>query len=460
MNEILEQKNPLETEHIPKLILRYSVPTALTLMVNYLYNLVDQIFIGQGVGVTGMAATNVAFPLIILTNAIALLLGDGCAANISLCLGRKEQRTADETLSHTVTLLIGSGVLFAVLCRIFAPGITVLFGSTQTAYAESLAYMRVIAFGLPFQMICPAMTAIIRADGTPKYAMKCMIIGAVINLALDPVFIFPLRMGVVGAGIATVIGQVVSGLFCLAYLRRLKNVKIRKYALIPKRLTFSILALGFPSMLTQTMSALAQIVMNNLMTAYGAQSIYGSDIALSVYGMIMKVYQIAHSMFVGVSSAIQPINGYNFGAKHYNRVRQAYRLAAVIALAVSAFWFVVFQVFPRQIASIFVSGNELYYDCAQHCFRIYMLAFFLYGLHMTTSSFFQSIGKPSKAMFFPISRQGVFFIPLAFVLSSVFGLDGALAAVPIADALTFVLSLILIKMEFKSWENKHWLEGE
>ena len=389
------QPNPLETDPIPKLIVRYAVPTSLTLMVNYLYNIVDQIFVGQGVGITGMAATNIAFPLTILVNAVALMLGDGCAANISLCLGRKEQREADSTISHALTLILASGLLAALACGIFAPQIVVLFGATPTAYAESLSYMRAIAWGIPFQLLCPAFTAIIRADGSPQYMMKCMMTGAVINLILDPIFIFPLKMGVVGAGIATVIGQVAAGCLALLYLRRLKTVHIRREDLRPTRkLTCRILALGFPSLLTQMLSALVQITLNNLMRAYGAATVYGSDIALSVYGMMMKVYQIAHSMFVGVSSAIQPINGYNFGANHYARVQKTFHIASLIAVGISVVWFLIFMVFPRQIASCFVSDNALYLDCAQHCFRLYMLAFFLYGLHMTSASFFQGIGRP------------------------------------------------------------------
>lgn len=458
MDVVSEKSNPLASAPIQTLIVRYSIPTALTLMVNYLYNIVDQIFIGQGIGITGMAATNIAFPLTILVNSIALMLGDGCAANISLSLGRGQQKTADDTISHSVTLIAAGGVIAALICGMFAPQIVVLFGSTDTAYAESLAYMRAIAWGIPFQLICPAFTAIIRADGSPRYTLKCMITGAVINLLLDPVFIFPLHMGVVGAGIATVIGQIAAGCLCLLYLRRLKTVRLCKQALRPTwKLTRKILALGFPSMLTQVLSALVQITLNNLMRAYGAASIYGSDIALSVYGMMMKVYQISHSMFVGVSSAIQPINGYNFGAKHYARVQQTYRIAALIALSVSALWFIVFMLFPRQIGMLFVSGNALYLDCAQHSFRLYMLAFFLYGLHMTTASFFQGIGKPLKSLLIPLARQGIFLIPLAVSLSRRFGLDGALLAAPIADVLVFLLCLLLARTEFQGWRAAGWL---
>ena len=255
-------------------LLRYSVPTTLTLMVNYLYNVADQIFVGQGVGITGMAAVNVAFPVSILVNAIALLLGDGCAANVSLCLGRKDQKTADRIFGHAVTWIITSGIVMALVCGIFTPQIVKLFGSTDTAYEESAAYLRSIACGIPFQLICPTFTAMIRADGSPKYTMKCMMTGAVINLILDPVFIFGLNMGVVGAGIATVIGEVAAGVLCLLYLRRLQTVHLTREALRPTWvMTQRILKLGFPSLLTQSLTALVQIVLNNLMRVYGAASI-------------------------------------------------------------------------------------------------------------------------------------------------------------------------------------------
>lgn len=458
MEENLKQKSPLETEPIGKLLRGYSIPTALTLMVNYLYNIVDQIFVGQGVGISGMAATNVAFPLTIVAIAIALMIGDGCAANMSLCLGRKEQDEADRTVSHAAALLVSAGILVAVVCFAFAPWIVTLFGATETAYQDSLAYTRIIAWGLPFLMFSSALAAIIRADGNPQFTMKCMMIGAAINLVLDPIFIFPLHMGVVGAGIATVIGQAVSGLLCLQHLRKLQTVQVRRKHLRPTAaLSGRILKLGIPSFITQIMTAAVQVTMNNLMTIYGAATIYGSDVALSVYGMLMKVYQIAHSMFVGVSSATQPINGYNFGAKNYPRVRQTYRTAAGIALLISVGWFLVYQLCARFIGMLFVAGDPLYLDACQHIFRFYMLAFFIYGLHMTTTSFFQSIGQPSKALAIPVIRQAVVLIPLAIALGAKFGLDGALLAVPVADLVSFFLSLGLVTTEFRRWRKKGWL---
>ena len=450
--------NPLETEPIHRLIPRYAIPTAMTLMVNCLYNLVDQIFVGRGVGIVATAAVNVAFPAVILVNAVSLMLGDGCAANVSLCLGRRDQRQADDTVSHTVTLILACGITAGLICWLFASQIAGLFGATDAAHADAAAYLRTIAWGLPFQLVCPAFTAVIRADGRPKYAMMCMTAGTVLNLVLDPLFIFPLQMGVVGAGIATVIGQMVSGCLFLADLRRLRTVRIRRDALRPTRaLTARILALGFPSFLTQILTALVQIVLNNLLRRYGAATVYGGDMALSVYGMMMKVYQISHAMFVGVSSAVSPINGYNFGARRYDRVRLTYRMAAAIALTISGVWFLVFQFLSRPIASLFISGDPLYLDCAQHCFRLYMAAFFLYGLHLATASFFQGIGRPVPSLAIPLARQGIFLIPLAVLLSGRLGMDGALLAAPISDVLTFVLSLLLVRREFASWRNKGWL---
>lgn len=450
--------NPLATEPISHLIRKYSIPTALTLMVNYLYNIADQIFVGQGVGITGMAATNVAFPLTIVTTALALMLGDGCSANLNLSLGRGEQDTADRTISHAVTLLVSTGVLLALFGSIFAPQIVRAFGATDTAFSAALDYTRIIVFGLPFLLFCTSFTSIIRADGNPAYSMRCMILGAIINLVLDPLFIFGFHAGVKGAAVATVIGQVVSGCCFLAYLPRLKSFHIKKNHLKPTAaLTGRILKLGFPSFLTQIMTALVQVTMNNLMKTCGAASVYGSDIALSVYGASMKVYQIAHAMFVGVSSATQPINGFNYGAKNYGRVRETYRLASRIALLVSIGWFAVYQVFPTYIGRLFVSGEPLYLAACQHFFRLYMMAFFVYGIHMATSAFFQGIGQPTKALIIPLVRQGIVLIPLALLLSARFGLDGALLAVPVADLTSFVISVVLVKGEFSRWRKQGWL---
>ena len=328
--------NILATESIPKLLLKFSVPTMLTLMVNYLYNIVDQIFVGQGVGIMGIAATNVSFPFSIICTALALLIGDGCAARISLCLGRKEQQQANKCFGNAFFILILCGVFIVLFGNLFLKTLLLLFGATETILPSAIQYARIILFGLPFMIFNVAFTAIIRSDGNPQYTMKAMMIGAVINIILDPIFIFYFDMGVQGAAIATILGQIVSGIICICYITRFQNITFQKNNMILDfHTTTSILSLGIPSFITQIATACTQIVMNNMMRYYGANTIYGSDIALSCYGTMMKVYQIAHAMFVGVSSGTQPINGFNYGAKQYKRVKQTYYTAITIALIIS-----------------------------------------------------------------------------------------------------------------------------
>lgn len=448
--------NILATESIPKLLLKFSVPTMLTLMVNYLYNIVDQIFVGQGVGIMGIAATNVSFPFSIVCTALALLIGDGCAARISLCLGRKEQQQANKCFGNAFFILILCGVFIVLFGNLFLKTLLLLFGATETILPSAIQYARIILFGLPFMIFNVAFTAIIRSDGNPQYTMKAMMIGAVINIILDPIFIFYFDMGVQGAAIATILGQIVSGIICIRYITRFQNITFQKNNMILDfHTTTSILSLGIPSFITQIATACTQIVMNNMMRYYGANTIYGSDIALSCYGTMMKVYQIAHAMFVGVSSGTQPINGFNYGAKQYKRVKQTYYTAITIALIISFVWWLIYQTFPAQIASLFVSAEQTdYITFAVYCYRFYMLAFFVYGFPMVTASFFQAIGKPINALAISVSRQILFLIPLAIILSPQYGIKGSLISAPIADISTFLLAVVLILYELNQWNKK------
>lgn len=453
------KQNVLETEPVGRLLLKFSVPTTLTLMVNFLYNIVDQIFIGRAAGISGVAATNVAFPITIVAAALALLIGDGCAANISLCLGRREQEAADRTLGSACALLAAAGLLLAAGGLCFLRPLVLLFGASPAIAGDAAMYMGILLFGLPFSMCNMALTAIIRADGNPQYMMRSMMIGAGLNLVLDPVFIFTLGMGIQGAAIATVIGQAVSGLISLAYLPRFRNFRLKKENLrLHGGSVKSIFSLGFPSLCTQAATAATQIVMNNLMRRYGAGTAYGSEIPLSCYGIMTKIYQIAHAMFVGLASGTQPINGYNFGAKHYARVRQTYRTAAAISLLISTVWFCVFRWGGGLLAAMFVTGEPLYQEFAVHCFRLYMLGFFVYGLPQVTASFFQATGQPAKSLAVALSRQALFLIPLAVLLSGRFGLDGALAAAPAADLLAFLLAVCLVFREMRGWRRRGWVE--
>ena len=446
---------------VPRLVVTMSLPIMLSMLISAVYNLVDSVYVAQ-YSDEAFLALSYAYPIQMLLVAFCSGIGVGFSAIFSRRLGEGDQEQAASAVCHGFFLYGLCWLLFLLFALTGAAPFLRLSTEDPSVARQGAQYL-LICCGLSIGTCMQFLTErILQAMGRPAGFMIVQGSGAILNLILDPIFIFPLKMGVVGAGIATVIGQVAAGCLALLYLRRLKTVHIRREDLRPTRkLTCRILALGFPSLLTQMLSALVQITLNNLMRAYGAATVYGSDIALSVYGMMMKVYQIAHSMFVGVSSAIQPINGYNFGANHYARVQKTFHIASLIAVGISVVWFLIFMVFPRQIASCFVSDNALYLDCAQHCFRLYMLAFFLYGLHMTSASFFQGIGRPGKSLLIPLARQGCFLIPLALLLSRSFGLDGALLAAPIADALAFLLCLLLARWEFRSWRRKGWLcKGE
>ncbi len=448
----MAQENVLGTEKVGRLLLQFSVPTAMALIVNSLYNMVDQIFIGRAVGVDGVAATNVAFPLFILTAAIALLIGDGCAANISLALGRKEKEQAEKFLFNGLYLLFFGALSICFAGLAFLKPLLLFFGASAAVLEISMAYTNILLWSIPFSMATMAMTAIIRADGNPRYMMKTMLLGAVINLILDPIFIFKLDMGVKGAALATIIGQFVSGGLALAYIRKLKHIRYRGDFVLEKSYMGKILKLGFPSFCTQTATAATQIVLYNLMRKYGQFSPYGSEITLSGYGIMTKLYQIAHAMFVGLAAGTQPIHGFNFGAGKRSRVRQTYRIAFVTSMVISFVWFGIFRWGGAALAGVFVQDEPLFLEFTQYCFRSYMLAFFLYGPPQITSSFFQALGKPMKALFVALARQVLFLIPLALLLSGQRGLEGALLAAPAADTLAFVMAMAMVIYEFRSWK--------
>ena len=449
----MAQENILGTEKIGKLLFKFSVPTTLTLIVNSVYNIVDQIFVGRAVGIDGVAATNVAFPIFIMSAALALMIGDGCAANISLALGRGDDETVDKFFANGFLLLVLTGLIILGGGMLFLRPILVFFGASEAVIDISSTYTGIILWGLPLSMFNMALTAIIRADGNPQYMMRTMMIGSAINLVLDPILIFRFEMGVQGAALATIAGQMVAGCLALAYIPRMEHIRLRKEKLrLDGKYVYTIFKLGFPSFCMQTATAATQIVLNNLMRRYGGLSIYGSEITLSCYGIMTKIYQIAHAMFVGLASGTQPIHGFNFGAKQYNRVRQTYRIGFIASLVISFFWFSIFRWGGGFIADVFVKDEPLYLEFATHCFRAYMLAFFLYGPPQVTASFFQAVGKPMKALLVALSRQVVFLIPLAFLMSESYGLNGALYVAPIADTLAFLLAMVMIFHEFRGWK--------
>lgn len=449
------KENILGTEKISRLLLHFSVPTVMTLMVNVLYNIVDQIFIGHSEGVYGMAATNAAFPMMTIGAALALMVGDGCAARISLCLGRKEQEEAEKTFGNAVVLLAFSSILLTVFMICGRHFFALFFGATADTLEMSMNYLGIVALGLPFQMTNMAFTAMIRADGNPGYTMRCMMIGAGLNVILDPIFIFGLDMGVVGAAVATVIGQVVAGILCLLYIPKLEHFHFAKQNLcLSGKTCGGIFLLGVPSGCMQSATALVQIVMNRLMVRCGSGTVYGSEMVLSCYGAMMKIYQIAHAMFVGVASGTQPINGYNYGAKKYDRVRQTFRIAVIASFVISGVWFLIFQTCGSIMGRLFVKDDPMYLECMKLVLHIYMMGFFVYGLPQVTASFFQAVGNPWKSLLVALSRQVLFLIPLSLLFAWKKGFIGVLVSAPVADVLAFLLSAWLIFVFFQQWRKQ------
>lgn len=447
--------NPLGTERIGRLLVRFAVPTSLTLMVSFVYNIIAQVFVGQGLGLEAVAATNVAFPATTIAGAIALMIGDGCAANISLALGRKDREAADRMLGCALAMLAVFAVSFCTLGFAFLEPLVRVLGASGEVLSASMLFTGFTLAGIPFLMCNMVLCAIIRADGNPQFTMKATLAGALVSTAVTPFLLFVADWGLAGAGVGLVAGQFVSGALCLAYIPRFRFMGIRRGTVaIRRHEAAAIVRLGLPSLFTQLAMAATQVVMNNMMRVYGGQSYFGSEVALSVYGTMIKVYQIAHAMFVGVGSATQPINGFNYGVKSYDRVWKCLKLSLTAAFVISAAWFAIWQLLPAQIANLFVAGDPLYTEFSTICYRTYMAAFFVYGIPIATASFFQALGMPLRSMVVSLSRQVVFLIPLAFLLSAKFGLMGALIAAPVADALCFIVAVVVLVSELRRWRRE------
>ena len=445
--------NPLETEKISKLIILFSVPSIISMVVNALYNIVDQIFIGQGVGYLGNGATNVIMPMTVIIIALSLLVGDGAAAYLSLKLGEGNGNAAAKGIGNALCATLAIGVVLCILFNIFLKPLCILFGATEGILPYAIDYGRIISFGVPFAAISSSMAGIIRADGNPKYSMAGLLIGCITNIILDPIFIFVFHWGVKGAAIATVGSQLFGLLFNIAYLFRLKTIKLSRQSFsFDIRTAGRIVSLGFASGANNLTSTVVAFVSNNLMTKYGALSVYGADIPLTTFGLCMKVSMLAFSVGIGVASGSQPIIGFNYGAKKYDRVKKTFLLSAGIATLITFVSWLIFQCFPLQLIRIFGTESQLYEEFAVKCFHIYLLLTFLNGLQMCAGVLFQAIGQPMKAATTSLSKQVIFYIPAMLILSYFFGLTGILMAGPVADALAFILSGAFCFKEIKKME--------
>ena len=446
----------LSSEKIGKLMRGYAVPCIISLLVGALYNIVDQIFIANAdyLGSYGNAANTVVFPLTVIALGIAVMIGDGCCAFVSISLGEKKSGDASRSVGNSVIICIASSIVLTAVYLIFAEPILTAFGGRVNAetFRLSKEYFFWIAVGIPFYMFGQAMNPVIRADGSPKFAMISTLAGAVANIILDPIFIFAFKWGMMGAAVATVIGQVITALLAVLYLCRAKTVKIKRADLRPSgKIIGRTLSLGLCSFLAQISLVAAMMAINNMIRKYGAaDDIFGMEqyaqIPMAVVGIVMKFFQIVISVVIGMAAGCIPIVGFNMGAKQYGRVKSLFSRLICAEACVGAASLVVAEVFPGALIRIFGAANEsVYYtDFALKAFRIYLCMIVLACVNKATFIFMQAMGKAVESTLLSMVREIVFGVGFALLLSVFFGLDGVLYSMPVSDILTAVISAVLI----------------
>lgn len=452
-----KEGNILGSEKIIKLIRKFSIPCIISLVVNSLYNIVDQIFIGWGVGYLGNGATNVVFPLNMIALAFALMFGDGASAYLSLKLGEKKKEEASKGVANGIVISVIISLILCIISLVFLPQILKVFGCTDALRQYALQYGYVIVVGLPFMMIGTTLNSIIRADGSPKYSMTTMVLGAILNIILDPIFIFVFKMGVEGAAIATVISQILTFALNVCYIKKFKSIEINKESFkLKQNVVRKVTTLGISSFITQMSIVFVMAVENNLLGKYGADSKFGSEIPITVLGIVMKISQILNSIIIGIAAGTQPIIGYNYGAEKYDRVKQTIKTVLGLSVIISIIAFILFQTIPDKLISIFGSGDSNYMEFACLAFRTYLMLCICNGIQIPAGIVFQAIGKSFKSAIISLSRQILFLIPAMFTFGRLLGIKGVLYAGPFADGLAFLISASLLVVEIKHFgKNKN-----
>ena len=451
----------LGTERIGKLMRQYAIPCIISLLVGALYNIVDQIFIANAsyLGSYGNAANTVVFPLTVVALAIAVMIGDGCCAFVSMALGRNEVDKARRSVGNAVVLSIAGSLVLTAVYLVFADGIIAMFGGTgnEETFRHAQEYFFYITLGIPFYMFGQAMNPVIRADGNPKFAMISTLAGAVINIILDPVFIFVFKWGMMGAAVATVIGQVATALLAVWYLLHMKVIRPAKtdFALSGS-VCGRMLTLGITSFLSQISLVAAMAAINNMLRKYGAlDAVFGqaqyAQIPMAVVGIVMKFFQIVISIVVGMAAGCIPIVGYNMGAGKTLRVRDLFTRLLVAEALVGAAALVLAEGFPRQLIAIFGAANESsYYTAfAVKAFRTYLCMMILACVNKACFIFLQAVGKALASTLLSMFREVVFGVGFALLLPVFFGLDGVLYSMPVSDILTFIISAIIIMKTYR-----------
>lgn len=463
----MEQANQhLGTEQIGKLMRQYAVPCIISLLVGALYNIVDQIFIANAsyLGSYGNAANTVVFPLTVVALAIAVMIGDGCCAFVSIRLGKQDTETAKLSVGNSVIMTVSSGLILTVLYLIFSDRIIALFGGTVNpeTFSHSREYFFYITLGLPFYMFGQAMNPIIRADGNPRFAMVSTLAGALVNVVLDPIFIFGFRWGMMGAAVATVIGQMLTAYLALSYLIKMKNIKPKSsHYRLSGQVCRKTLVLGITSFLSQISLVAAMAAVNNMLRKYGGMDpIFGQEqyaqIPMAVVGIVMKFFQIVISIVVGLAAGCIPIVGFNMGAGKRARIKELFTRLLISEAGVGLAALILVECFPRQLIGIFGASNEsaYYTEFAVKAFRVYLCMMIFACVNKACFIFLQAMGKAAASTILSMIREIVFGVGFALLLPVFFGLDGVLYSMPLSDVLTFLVALVLIIGTYKELNRK------
>lgn len=450
-----ETNNPLGVQPVNRLLSQFAIPSIISMLVGSLYNIVDQFFIGQRVGELGNAATNIAFPLSTSCLALALLIGIGGSSAFNLAMGSGHEKRAVNIMGNAVVLLAGSGLVLSIITLLFLKPLLLFFGSPNAVLPYAMEYTKITAFGFPFLLLSTGGGHLIRADGRPRITMLCNLVGAVLNTILDALFVFGLNLGMSGAALATIIGQIVSGALAIGYLMHGKTVTIRRENLrIKWENVTRIASLGMAPCSNQVAMMVVQIIMNQSLKHYGSHSIYGENIPIACAGIITKVNMIFMSFVIGLSQGLQPIASFNYGAGKKGRVKEAYMKAISIGAVLAVIAFLMFQFFPRQIISIFGDGSELYYQFAIRYFHVFLFFTFVNFMQPITSNFFTAIGKPKVGSFLALTRQILFLLPLILLFPLFLEIDGIMYAGPVADCLAAVVCFIMVYRELRNFNQK------
>ena len=457
----IRTKNPLGYQPIGHLLMRFAIPSVVSMLVNALYNIVDQIFIGTGVGYLGNAATTVSFPLQTIILALGTMIGAGASAYAAIKLGEKREQEAEHTLGNAFFMLVLAGIIIMVVGLVFLEPILYLFGATAKNFAYSQDYASIILLGTVFNLLGIGLSNMARTDGSPNIAMLSMIAGAVLNTILDPIYIFVFHWGVKGAAIATITSQIIGAVILVYYFLKKSTMRLHISQMkIKKTIFVSILSLGFSSCITQTAATIMQVVMNNSLVYYGDLTSTTGDVALSAMGIVLKISMIITSICIGIGIGAQPIVGFNKGARQPKRIKETYKKASSIAVLTSIIGWGVCIAIPGVILSLFGSSDPVFSTFAQRAMRIYMLGIFTAGFQITATSYFQATGQPLKASVLSMMRQLILLIPLILILPLFFGLDGILFAGPIADISSGIVVFVFISKEMKKLNAQIALETD